>query len=260
MPPVLAQPQPAAQEQQPQPPLDLDALNAMFETAHPSKIVQWAVAQFDGDVILSSSFGADSIVSVHLATQVKPAIRIVFVDTGFLFPETHQFMEQMRRRFNLNVWTYRSRNDPVRYLQSAGITDPDDREGPKKDACCAANKIEPMARAMAELAPKAWLRGIRRNQSETRRNAKFISFDRAYNNYAISPLLNWGSREIHAYVKQHDLPYHPLYEQGYASIGCNPLSCTRPIQLGEDPRAGRWAGSGKLECGVNLGSLDDAQL
>src|SRR5436309_14861863 len=111
MPPVLAQtPPPQAQQQ-----LDLDALNAMFESAHPSKIVEWSIAQFDGDVLLSSSFGADSIVSVHLATQIKPDIRIVFIDTGFLFPETHQFMEHMRRRFNLIVWTYRSRNDPLRY-------------------------------------------------------------------------------------------------------------------------------------------------
>ena len=114
---------------------------------------------------------------------------------------------------------------------------------------------------MAELTPKAWFRGIRRNQSDLRRGAKFISFDRAYNNYAISPILNWGSREIHAYMKQHDLPYHPLYEQGYASIGCNPLSCTRPVDAGEDPRSGRWSGSGKVECGINLtNSLDSAGL
>src|SRR5579885_505003 len=100
------------------PAIDVDALNAMFETAHPSKIVEWAVAQFDGDVVLSSSFGAESMVSIHLATRVKPDIRILFVDTGFLFPETHRFMEQMRQRFNLNVWTYRTQNDPVKYLKS----------------------------------------------------------------------------------------------------------------------------------------------
>jgi phosphoadenosine phosphosulfate reductase len=247
MPPVLDQQQ-----------LDLDALNAMFERSHPAKIVEWAVAQFDGDVVLSSSFGAESAVSIHLATQVKPDIKIIFVDTGYLFPETHQFMEQLRRRFNLNVWTYRTRNDPIAWLREHGESDPAQRKD--VDACCAANKTEPMQRAMRELAPKAWFRGIRRNQADTRRSAKFITLDRAYGNYAISPILNWGSREIYQYMKQHDLPYHPLYEKGYASIGCNPLSCTRPIAAGEDPRAGRWAGSGKVECGVNLGSLDDAQL
>ena len=238
--------------------LDLDELNAMFETKHPSKIIEWAVAQFDGDVILSSSFGAESIVSIHLATQIKPDIKIVMVDTGYLFPETHRFMEQMRQRFDLNVWTYRTRNDPIAWLPTHGELDPTDRKD--VDACCAANKNEPMQRAMNELAPKAWFRGIRRNQADTRKAAKFISFDTTYNNYAISPILNWGGREIYAYMKQHDLPYHPLVEKGYLSIGCNPLSCTRPVMAGEDPRAGRWSGSDKVECGVNLGSLDDAAL
>ena len=238
--------------------LDLDSLNAMFEKSHPSKIVEWTLAQFEGDVVLASSFGAESMVSIHLATQVKPDIRIIMVNTGYLFPETHRFMEQMRQRFNLNVWTYRTQNDPIAWLASHGEHDPAYRNN--VDACCAANKNEPMQRAMRELKPHAWFRGIRRQQADTRKAARFISRDLSYGNYAISPILSWGGREIYQYMKQHDLPYHPLYEQGYASIGCNPLTCTRAISAGEDPRAGRWSGTGKVECGVNLGSLDDAAL
>ena len=88
------------------------------------------------------------------------------------------------------------------------------------------------------------------------------TFDATYKCYSVSPLLNWSSKDIFGYMKQHDLPYHPLYEKGYASIGCNPSSCTRPIQIGEDPRSGRWAGSGKIECGINVdsNSLDSANL
>lgn len=243
------------------PTLDLDTLNAMFEKSHPSKIVEWAVAQFDGDVIVSSSFGAESMVTIHLATQVKPDVRIVTIDTGFLFPETHRFIEEVRQRFNLNVWTYRTLNDPVRYLKQIGITDPDDRQDPAvKDACCEVNKVEPLRRAMRELKPRGWFRGIRRDQTKSREHAHVIEWDRNFNNYAISPILNWHSREIYAYMKQHDLPYHPLVAQNYLSIGCNPLSCTRPVTLGEDPRSGRWSGSDKVECGVNLGSLDDSKL
>ncbi len=238
--------------------LDLNSLNAIFETSAPSKIVEWAVAQFDGEVILASSFGAESVVSLHLATQVKPDIRIVMVDTGYLFPETHRFMEQMRQRFNLNVWTYRTANDPITWLGDHSEPDPSYRSD--KNACCNANKNEPMRRAMRELSPRAWFRGIRRNQSKTREVAQFISWDEQFNNYAISPILNWGGREIYAYMKQYDLPYHPLVEKGYLSIGCNPLTCTRAVMAGEDARAGRWAGSDKVECGVNLGSLDDAAL
>src|SRR5438874_9949152 len=111
--------------------LDLDALNMMFESAPPSKIIQWAITQFDGDVILSSSFGAESLVSIHLATRVKPDIKIVMVDTGYLFPETHRFMEKMRQRFNLNVWTYRTRNDPIAWLAQHGETDPTHRNDDK---------------------------------------------------------------------------------------------------------------------------------
>src|SRR5690606_15948234 len=141
------------------------------------------------------------------------------------------------------------------YLQKAGEENPIWRKD--IDACCAINKNEPFLRAMRDLQPRAWLRGIRRRQAETRADRKFIEWSGRYNCYAVSPLLNWDTREIHAYMKQHDLPYHPLYEQGYPSIGCNPLSCTRSIKPGEDPRSGRWAGKAKLECGINIDhSLD----
>jgi phosphoadenosine phosphosulfate reductase len=240
--------------------LDLATLNPMFERQSPADIVKWAAAQFGNELVMTSSFGAESALLIHMAAQEIPDIRIIFINTGYLFPETHAFMESLRHRFNLNVWTYRTRNDPIAWLRAAGEENPTWRKD--VDACCAANKNEPMERAMAELKPKAWLRGIRRQQAESRKGAHSIEWSKRYNCYAISPLLNWTSREIHAYMKQHDLPYHPLYEKGYASIGCNPLSCTRPIQIGEDPRSGRWAGSGKIECGINVesNSLDSANL
>jgi phosphoadenosine phosphosulfate reductase len=239
--------------------LDIESLNPLFERSDPEQVVKWAAAQFGRDLVMSSSFGAESALMIHLATRVVPDIRIVMVDTGYLFPETHLFMEQLRHRFDLNVWVFRTRNDPIAYLHKAGEENPEWRKD--VDACCAANKNEPFDRAMAQLRPKAWLRGIRRNQSETRRGVPFVEWSRRYDCYAISPLLNWTGREIHKYMKAHDLPYHPLYEIGYASIGCNPLSCTRPITAGEDPRAGRWTDAGKVECGINLiNSLDSANL
>src|SRR4029453_17016051 len=115
--------------------IDLDALNSRFETEHPSKVIQWAVEQFGDDCVMTSSFGDQAAVLIHLATRVKPDIKIIFVDTGYLFPETHRFMEQMRLRFNLNVWLYRTRNDPITYLQQAGESDPTTRKD--INACCA---------------------------------------------------------------------------------------------------------------------------
>jgi phosphoadenosine phosphosulfate reductase len=239
--------------------LDLSAINPMLESSDPTKIVEWAAAQFGRELIMSSSFGAESALLIHMATRVLPDIRIVMVDTGYLFPETHRFMEQMRLRFNLNVWIYRTRNDPIAYLHQAG----EDNHTWRKDvnACCAANKNEPFERAMKDLAPRAWLRGIRRNQADTRKSKQIVEWAKRYDCYAISPLLNWTSKEIYYYMKQHDLPFHPLYEKGYASIGCNPLSCTRPIEAGADPRSGRWSNTDKVECGINLtNSLDSAGL
>ena len=238
--------------------LDLETLNPMLERQDPTQVVAWAAAQFGDGLVMSSSFGAESALLLHMAVQAKPDTRVIFVDTGYLFPETHAFMEQLRRRLNLNVWTYRTRNDPFAYLKHAGEADPTWRND--VDACCGANKNEPFERAMRELAPAAWLRGIRRNQADTRKSRQVLEWSRRYNCYAVSPLLTWTQRDIHAYMKRHDLPYHPLYEKGYPSIGCNPQSCTRPITIGEDPRAGRWAGKSKTECGINVDSLDSAQL
>ena len=236
--------------------LDVATLNQVFERQTPTDVVRWAAAQFGDELVMTSSFGAESALLIHMAVQQVPDIRIIFVDTGYLFPETHAFMEQLRQRFSLNVWSYRTRNDPIAWLHAAGEENHTWRKD--VDACCAANKNEPFERAMRELAPKAWLRGIRRHQAETRKTVGFVEWSNRYRCHAVSPLLNWTSREIYGYMKQHDLPYHPLYEKGYASIGCNPLSCTRPVQIGEDPRSGRWSGTGKLECGIN--SLDSAGL
>ena len=237
---------------------DTETLNELFEKSHPADVVRWAHAEFGNDLVMSSSFGADSAVLLHMATRVYPGIRVIMVDTGFLFPETWQFMEELRRRLNLNVWIYRTRNDPFAYLQKAGEQNFQLRNDVA--ACCAANKNEPFDRAMEDLAPRGWLRGIRRRQTETRSDKRFIETAKRYNCIAISPLLNWTGKEIHAYLKEHDLPYHPLRDKGYLSIGCNPLTCTRAIQAGEDERSGRWSGTSKVECGINLTSLDSAQL
>lgn len=233
--------------------LDMDGLNSTLEAATGDKIVSWAAAQFGADLVMSSSFGAESALLIHMAIQKLPRIRIVMVDTGYLFPETWDFMSQLRQRFDLNIWTYRTRRDPMAYLAQAGETDPTTRKD--IDSCCAINKNEPFERAMTELKPAAWVRGIRRQQASTRKSRSIIEWSGRYGCYAISPLLNMSTKDIFNYMKQHNLPYHPLYEQGYASIGCNPLSCTRPIQPGEDARAGRWSGTGKIECGLNVDAI-----
>lgn len=238
--------------------LDLDAINPLLEQRTAEQVVAWAAAEFGDGLVMSSSFGAESATLLHMVTRLLPRVRIIMVDTGYLFPQTFQHMEDLRRRFDLNVWIYRTKEDPIHYLHHAGEDNPTWR----KDVagCCAVNKNEPFERAMKELKPRAWLRGIRRQQASTRKARQPVEWSGRYDCYAVSPMLQMTTRDIFQYMKAYDLPYHPLYEEGYPSIGCNPISCTRKIQPGEDPRAGRWSGQAKIECGINLDSLDSAGL
>jgi phosphoadenosine phosphosulfate reductase len=229
---------------------DLAALNNRFNTAHPRDILAWAAGFFGDDLLMTSSFGADSMCTLHMATQAKPDLRIVVINTGYLFPETIQFMEEMRQRFNLRILEYHTRNDPVAWLTING--EPDPRHRHNVDACCAANKVAVMDRAMQELAPAAWVRGVRADQSSERQKLQILQWHHRHNCWAISPILRWSSRDVFYYMKEHNLPHHPLWHQGYTSIGCNPLTCTRAIGADDDQRAGRWAGTDKKECGINL--------
>jgi phosphoadenosine phosphosulfate reductase len=229
---------------------DLAALNARFNASHPRDILAWAANFFGNDLIMTSSFGADSMCTIHLATQAKPDIRIVVINTGYLFPETIQFMEEMRNRFRLNIVEFHTHNDPITWLTING--EPDPRVRNNVDACCGANKVAVMDRAMQQLAPAGWVRGVRADQSQERKKMQILQWQHRHHCWAISPILRWSSRDVFFYMKEHNLPHHPLWEKGYTSIGCNPLTCTRAIGSDEDQRAGRWAGTDKKECGINL--------
>jgi phosphoadenosine phosphosulfate reductase len=227
--------------------LDLDRLNAEFERLDADGIVRWAVSAFDPHIAVSSSFGADSAVMLHLCTQVKPDIMVVAVDTGFLFPETIAFRDELTRRLNLNLHVFRPVIPKEAFLEEHGKLW---RSNP--DACCAFNKREPFERAKRELKLRAWTTGIRREQSFTRKQAKIVIHDHD-GLIKVCPIATWTARDVHEYMKKHDLPYHPLREQGFFSIGCQPEEghCTVPVKAGEDPRSGRWAGLDKTECGLH---------
>ena len=231
-------------------PFDVEKINADFQQRDPAEQIRWAAETFGSNLIMTSSFGAESMCLIHLAISVRPEIPIVLVNTGYLFPQTLAFMEAMRQRFALNVREYHSRHDPVVWLTVNGESDPRVRQN--VEACCAANKNEVFDRAMRELAPAAWLRGVRAHQSDHRAAMLPVQWNKRVNCWAISPLLAWTHRDVHQYMKKHELPYHPLWEQGYNSIGCNPETCTRPVGSPDDQRSGRWAGMDKKECGIHL--------
>lgn len=224
-------------------PEEIKRFNARFETAHPTQVIRWAVETFCPDVALTSSFGAESAALIHMALQVDPRMSIRTVDTGFLFPETRQFTEALRQCWNLNLRIVRTRlsdQDVARLKREHAHQPIDDRY------CCGEYKREATERALAGL--RCWITGLMRAEAVTRRDTPIIE-QLANGLVKVAPIAAWTQQQIHDYMKQHDLPYHPLWAQGYTSIGCA-LHTQKPIDP-NDPRSGRWAGTGKTECGIH---------
>ncbi len=198
-------------------------------------------AEYRGRVALVSSFGAEAAVLLHLVAEADPAMPVLFLDTGHLFPETLAHRDRLVRRLGLrDVRSLRpdpaelAAEDPENWLWAS---DP--------NACCALRKVRVLRRALSGF--DLWISGRKRYQASTR--AALPLFERDDGRVKVNPLAAWGAAEINAYREAHDLPAHPLVAQGYPSIGC--LPCTSRVRPGEDPRAGRWRGRGKVECGIH---------
>ena len=220
-----------------------EKLNQEFETKSAEDVIRWAVGEFAPDLAMSTSFGAESAVLLHLVTQIHPTMPVLFTNTGFHFKETLEHRDKLVKRLNLNLRELKPEMSNADFLAKNGKLYERD-----PDACCAFNKIAPFEKGLKDY--KAWITGIRRNQADTSKKTDFVE------NYRdklvkVSPLLNWTSKMFWDYAKKFDLPYHPLWEKGYLSIGCSPENCTRPVKLGEDPRSGRWSGTDKVECGIH---------
>jgi len=224
---------------------DRERLNKELESESPESIVAWAGRTFGESVILSSSFGAESALMLHLVTRVLPKIRVVFLDTGYLFPETYRFAEDLRKRFDLDLRVYAPAISSARQEALFGQLwngSPEDLERYQQ-----INKIEPMQRALHDLGARAWLAGLRREQTKFRSTLKPIEHQDGI--FKIHPILNFTREDVRRYMAEHDLPYHPLHALGYRSIG--DVHSTRPTREGEDERDGRNLGEHR-ECGIHL--------
>lgn len=212
---------------------DLAELNDEFEHWPASKVIQWAVDQFSPHLSLSASM-TDAVL-IDLATKVDPAVEVVFIDTGYHFPETLETVEVIRRRYGLNlrIMTVPHHDEPL------WAADPEN--------CCSAVKVGQLDRALA--GKLAWMSGLRRGEAATRAAAPIIGRD-LRGLVKLNPIATWSDADVAGYIADHDVPVNPLLERGYVSIGCMP--CTTPVAPGEDPRAGRWRGRDKTECGLHL--------
>ncbi len=222
--------------------IDLAEVNRALAEATPEAVLAWTWERFQPDVILTCSFQHDGVVLAHMLRTIAPAVPVVFIDTGFHFPETLAYRDEIHRRFGIDVVALTPIVPREQFAAEHGL----DLYARNPDLCCHINKVEPLKRRLPGV--RAWINGRRRDQTATRQDIQTVeAFQGGL--YKINPLATWTSRDTFYYMERHGIPTHPLFDLGYASIGCAP--CTRPVVAGEQERDGRWAGASKVECGLH---------
>ena len=222
----------------------VEHMQLVVERWSAGEVVRWAFGRFGNDVAISSAFGAEGMVLIDMASRVRPDFRLFTVDTEFLFPETYNLMDQIEQRYGIKIEKVYPLFSPEAQERECGPAlwsrDP--------DRCCQMRKVEPLRRKLGEL--RAWISSIRRDQTVMRAGAGKVEWDSKFGLIKINPLADWTSKQVWQYIHEHKVPYNPLHDRDYPSIGCT--HCTRAVRPGEDPRAGRWSGFAKTECGLHL--------
>jgi phosphoadenosine phosphosulfate reductase len=218
-------------------------LQFVAEGWSPEQTLEWAFDAFGSRVAISSAFGAEGMVTIDIASKISANFRLFTLDTGFLFPETYSLMNRVEQKYGVAIERVPALLSPAEQERVHGAAlwqrDP--------DACCNLRKIEPLRRKLQEL--EAWITSIRREQTEARASAGKIEWDGKFGLVKINPIVDWTSAQVWDYSRSHHVPYNPLHDRSYPSIGCT--HCTRAVAPGEDARAGRWAGFAKTECGLH---------
>ena len=229
------------------PAVDLAAANERLTRASAEERIAWAVREFPGELVVSSSFGAQAAVMLSLATRAVPDLPVVMIDTGYLFPETYRFADELTARLKLNLKVYRAETSAAWLEARHGKMWEQGVEGIERYNQI--NKVEPMQRAIRELGAKGWITGLRRQQAKSRKAVSVLQ--RQGEVVKIQPIIDWTDKMVWEYLKKHDLPYHPLWEQGYVSIG--DVHTTRPLtaDMTEEEQT-RFFGL-KRECGLHIG-------
>jgi phosphoadenosine phosphosulfate reductase len=214
------------------------------ENWSPQRVLAWAFETFGKEVAISSAFGAEGMALIDMASRVRKDFRLFTVDTEFLFAETYNLIDRIEERYEVKIERVYSRLAPEEQERVHGAAlwarDP--------DQCCHLRKVEPLSRKLSEL--RAWIASIRRDQTSFRKNARKIEWDEKFGLVKVNPMADWSAQQVWRYLHDHDVPYNPLHDQNYPSIGCT--HCTRAVRPGEDPRAGRWPGMSKTECGLHI--------
>jgi phosphoadenosine phosphosulfate reductase len=223
---------------------EIDLLNGRFRGRPPEELLFWAAERFGARAALTVSFGgAAGMALLDLVARHELPIAIIFLDTDLLFPETYALAEEAERRYGITI----SKQRPALTLEEQARQHGPELYARDPDRCCAIRKVAPLAKALRPY--EAWVSGIRRDQTAQRASTEPVAWSAKHSLLKLSPLAAWGEREVWAYLSAHSVPYNPLLDRGYPSLGCAP--CTRPADA-DDPRGGRWSGFGKTECGIHL--------
>ena len=214
------------------------------ESWSPQRVLSWAFETFGTEVAISSAFGAEGMVLIDMASRVRKDFRVFTVDTEFLFPETYTLIDRIQQRYEITVEKVFSLLSPEKQEQLHGPA----LWGRDPDQCCNLRKVDPLRRKLNEL--DAWITSIRRDQTSFWMDARKVEWDEKFGLVKLNPIADWTSKQVWRYLLEHNVPYNPLHDQNYPSIGCT--HCTRAVQPGEDPRAGRWPGTAKTECGLHI--------
>lgn len=217
--------------------------NQRLESATPEDILRWASDRFAPRFTMATAFGPEGMVLIHMLAEVAPQTAIFNLDTGYQFAETLELREEVKRRYGIEVELKRPDTTTQEYENQHG--GPVYRTNPNQ--CCLDRKVKVLNQAVIGM--HAWASAIRRDQSADRAQAPIVGWDKKFSLVKVSPLANWTKQKVWAFITDHKVPYNPLHDQGYTSIGCWP--CTRAVLLGEDERAGRWSGFAKTECGLH---------
>ena len=214
------------------------------EAWSPQHALAWGFETFGKEVAISSAFGAEGMVLIDMASRINKDFRLFTIDTEFLFPETYSLMDRIEEKYGITIERVYSALSPEEQQRAHG-------EGlwtRNPDMCCSMRKVEPLRRKLGELS--AWITSIRRDQTSARSGAKRVEWDAKFGLVKINPIVDWTAKQVWRYIHDHDVPYNALHDQDFPSIGCT--HCTRAIRPGEDPRAGRWPGFNKTECGLHI--------
>lgn len=222
--------------------LDHEEIAATLEESSAEEALEWLFENFGERHYIACSFQKTTSVTAHMASRINPEVRFFYLDTDVLFPETYQTRDRLEETLGIEFDRFHNislEQQAAEYGEELWKRDP--------DSCCGLRKVDPMRRALSSV--DCWVAGVRRGDSSTRAKTPKFGWDGKFDVWKLNPLADWTERDVWNYIHEHQLPYNPLHDYGYPSIGCT--HCTQPVDPGGSPRDGRWAGTAKAECGIN---------